>query len=130
MQSIIIPSIEGIAHSRVIVPETIEKNPDMLKVYKDVLKASNQLLGEMCKNDKLRRYGYYCALSGNVMDVMTTMNARELEHFMMLKGLRGSFPELFDHFGPSCFMLGVCPEGRMTCGRLEEMNVKFKNLDC
>ena len=148
MQSIIIPSIEEIAHSRVIVPETIEKNPDMLKVYKDVLKASNQLLGEMCKNDKLRRYGYYCALSGNVMDVMTTMNARELEHFMklrtcnraqweirkiaveMLKGLRGSFPELFDHFGPSCFMLGVCPEGRMTCGKLEEMNVKFKNLDC
>lgn len=148
MQSIIIPSIEGIAHSRVIVPETIERNPAMLKVYKDVLRASNQLLGEMCKNDKLRRYGCYCALSGNVMDVMTTMNARELEHFMrlrtcnraqweirkaaveMLKVLRGSFPELFDHFGPSCFMLGGCPEGRMTCGKLEEMNVKFKNLDC
>lgn len=144
MQSIIIPSIGEIAHSKVIVPETIEKNPDMLEAYKAVLQASNAMLKEMSRNDKLRRYSYYYALSGNVMDVMTTMNARELGHFMklrtcnraqweirkiaveMLRDLRTSFPELFRHFGPSCFVLGRCPEGRMTCGKMDEVIAEFR----
>lgn len=144
MQSIIIPSIGEIAHSKVIVPETIEKNTDMLEAYKSVLQASNAMLKEMSRNDKLRRYSYYYALSGNVMDVMTTMNARELGHFMklrtcnraqweirkiaveMLRDLRTSFPELFRHFGPSCFVLGRCPEGRMTCGKMDEVIAEFR----
>lgn len=146
MQSIIVPPIKGIEHSKVIVPATIEKNPDMCKVYRDVLEKSNRMLQEMGKNERLRRYSYYYALSGNVMDIITTINARELAHFMklrtcsraqweireiavkMLGYLRSSCPEIFDCFGPSCFVLGVCPEGRMTCGRREEMTVKFKNL--
>ena len=87
----------------------------------------------------LQKYGYYFALSGNVMDVMTTMNARELMLFIRLRScnraqweirnvatgmlslLRKNFPALFNHYGPSCVLSGACPEGKMTCGKKDEM---------
>ena len=94
----------------------------------------------------LEKYHYYFALSGNLMDVMTTMNAREIKLFTqlrtcsraqweiraaaiaLLRQLRQSFPELFGRFGPSCFLTGRCPEGRLSCGRAEEMTALFQNL--
>ena len=60
--------------------------------------------------------------------------ARELGHFLrlrtceraqweiralarsMLLQLRESAPEVFSAFGPSCKVLGYCPEGRLSCG--------------
>ena len=78
-----------------------------------------------------------------MMDLMTTMNARELQHFIRLRTctraqwevrgialaalrqLRGTCPDLFRHYGPSCFLLGRCPEGAMSCGRMEEMGRAF-----
>ena len=78
-----------------------------------------------------------------MMDVMTTINARELQLFLrlrtcsraqwevreiaveMLRLLRGSFPELFGKFGPSCYLTGVCPEGAMTCGRSAAVKARF-----
>ena len=82
--------------------------------------------------------GERIALSGNTVDILFTMNARELLHFMklrtctraqweirdaagdMLSGLMESFPALFRHFGPSCAVNGFCPEGRLSCGRLQK----------
>ena len=77
------------------------------------------------------------------MDVMTTLNARELKLMIqlrsctraqweirhvaigLLKLLREQYPALFDRFGPSCYLTGVCPEGRMSCGRQAEMRGFF-----
>lgn len=146
MQSIMIPPIQGIEHSKFIVPDTIKENAQLFDIYKDVLEKSNRRMNQMSKNEVLRKYSYYYALSGNVMDIMTTMNARELLHFIklracnraqweirnisveMLKHLRTSFPELYDYFGPSCFVNGMCPEGKMTCGKMGEVVDNFKNL--
>lgn len=146
MQSIIIPSILEIEHSKVIIPETIKNNSKALDIYKKTLEVSNNRLLNVRKNDILKRYGYYYALSGNMMDIMTTINARELMEFFklrtcnraqweirdvsteMLKQLRNSFPELFNHFGPSCFVKGKCPEGRMTCGKTQDVIKKFKQI--
>lgn len=101
----------------------------------------------MGKREALRRYSYYFALSGNVMNIMTTMNARELGNFIrlrscnraqweirkisieMLKYLRHSFPGLFHYYGPSCFIDGQCPEGRMSCGRQNEVVESFMHLE-
>lgn len=146
MQSIIIPSIKGIEHSKFIIPETIKNNEKAFEIYKNILEASNEMMKQMKDNENLKRYSYYYALSGNVMDIMTTINARELMHFIklrtcnraqweirdiavdMLKQLRKSCPELFNSFGPSCFVTGVCPEGRMTCGKRLEVIEEFKCL--
>ncbi len=75
-----------------------------------------------------------------------TMNARELMHFFSLRccsraqweirrlawcmlGLaKREAPELFMHSGPSCIK-GSCPEGKMSCGRLKEMQALAAELD-
>ncbi len=146
MQSIIIPSIQGVEHSKYIIPGKIKNDYRLFDIYRNTLEISNKMVKQMEQNEKLRHYSYYYALSGNVMDIMTTMNAREIMHFIklrackraqweirnisidILKQLRGSFPELFNCFGPSCFVDGKCPEGNMTCGEMGEVVKKFENL--
>lgn len=81
----------------------------------------------------------YLALSGMTTDIMLTMNARELMHFMklrtceraqwetrghalqMLRALQTSFPALFCLYGPSCAVDGRCPEGRLSCGHTRSL---------
>ena len=146
MQSIIVPSIQGVEHSKFVIPDTIRNDSRLLDIYKDILETANNLMKQMCRDEKLGQYSYYYALSGNVMDIITTINARELMHFIklracnraqweirnisieMLKHLRLSFPELFNYFGPSCFVSGICPEGSMSCGEMDDVIRNFKNL--
>lgn len=146
MQSVIIPPIESVNHSRYIVPDTIAAQPALLERYRAVLTEANRLVMQMAADPVLGKYHYYFALSGNLMDVMTTMNAREIKLFTQLRAcnraqweiravaiallrqLRGSFPELFGRFGPSCFLTGRCPEGRLSCGRMEETAAMFRHL--
>ncbi len=146
MQSILIPSIQSINHSRYIVPDTVKNNPDLLEFYKQTLKSANDMARQMSQKQELKKYNYYYALSGNTMDVMTTINARELNHLIklracnraqweirkitidMLKLLRNSYPELFQYFGPSCYVNGVCPEGTFTCNKMNQVIERFENL--
>ena len=143
MQSILVPSLRSISYGRVIVPETIRNDPALLDQYRNLLLKAGDVRKEAYEDPALRTYCYYYALSGNVTDLITTMNARELMLFIrlracsraqweirdisirMLKHLRASFPELFDHLGPTCYMDGRCPEGRLTCGKKDEVTLKF-----
>ena len=88
----------------------------------------------------------YYQLSGNTVDIVSTMNARELLLFLRLRTctraqweirahaiealrlLRTAAPEIFRYYGPSCFVEGRCPEGRFSCGRMDEMRKLFTNL--
>lgn len=144
MQSIIVPSIETIDHSRCIVPDTIAASPASLERYSQAVEEAHSAVRQL--SGTLAAYHYYFALSGNLMDIMTTMNARELQWFIrlrscsraqwevrdiaveLLRQLRHSFPELFNRFGPSCFVNGTCPEGRLTCGRKEAVSAQFRDL--
>jgi thymidylate synthase (FAD) len=77
--------------------------------------------------------------------LIVTMNARELLHFFnlrccsraqweirklawaMLALVRKAAPGLFHDAGPSCIH-GACPEGRMSCGKKNEMLEKSRQL--
>lgn len=77
--------------------------------------------------------------------IVFTMNARTLLHFFnlrscnraqweirelsdqMLKLVKDIYPNIFAKAGPSCIG-GPCPEGKMTCGKIEEVREKFKNI--
>ena len=77
--------------------------------------------------------------------IVVTMNARSLKNFFkhrcceraqweirelateMLKIVRGVAPILFKTAGPSC-LIGPCPEGNMTCGKIDEIREKFNRL--
>ena len=143
MQSVIVPPIQSVDHSRFILPDTIRNDPAALAVYQSALTEANRAAKALCEDPALRPYSCYYAVSGNMLDVMTTLNARELmlivrlrtctraqweiRHVAMgiLRLLREQYPALFDRFGPSCYLAGQCPEGRMSCGRQEEMRKLF-----
>ncbi len=76
---------------------------------------------------------------------VVTMNARELHHFFnlrccnraqweirnlateMLRLAKGVAPVLFENAGPSCLQES-CPEGRESCGKMQEVREKFAKL--
>lgn len=146
LQSILVPSIQSIDHSKYIVPDTIKEDENLLAIYKEALETANCMVKQMCQNTALRKYNYYYALSGNTMDIMTTMNTRELKHFIqlrscqraqweirkisieMLKKLRQTSPGLFERFGPSCYVEGICPEGKLACGKMEQVAEHIDSL--
>lgn len=139
MQSIVLPSIQLVNHSRYIIPDTIEHDLDAKAYYIQLLTAAHAKLRKMMGSEILKGYSYYLAVSGNMMNVMTTMNARELMLFIRLRScnraqweirhvatrmlalLREHYPKLFNLFGPTCVIKGMCPEGRLSCGKKEEM---------
>lgn len=143
MQSIIIPSLENIDYSKFILPETIRNNPQILPIYENAIQRAYEMHKQMILDPVLKRYSYYMALSGNVTNIFTTMNARELVLFIrlrscnraqweirniaiqMLKLLRQSLPEVFTGIGPACNMDGVCPEGKLSCGKMKDVILKF-----
>ena len=77
--------------------------------------------------------------------MLFTINARSLYNFFhhrcceraqweirelateMLKLVREVAPILFNNVGPNC-LNGACPEGKMTCGKIQEVRQKFKTL--
>ena len=143
MQSIIVPPIERVDHSRYILPDTVWNNEPARERYETALVDALEQVRTMAADPVLGKYLYYYAVAGNLVDVMTTLNARELELLMrlrtcnraqweireiatdMLRLLRESFPALFNRFGPSCYRAGACPEGRMTCGQSEAVRARF-----
>lgn len=144
MQSIIVPSLERIHRGKYILPDTIAAAPALLEQYRRAVEEAHAAAGQL--SDALKAYSYYFVLSGNLVDIMTTMNARELQWFIrlrscnraqwevrdiaveLLRQFRHSFPELFDRFGPSCFSTGSCPEGRLSCGQKEDVISRFRDL--
>jgi thymidylate synthase (FAD) len=43
----------------------------------------------------------------------------------MLRLAKGATPVIFRGVGPKCITLGRCPEGKMSCGRIEEMRERY-----
>ena len=147
MQSLVVPSFTEFGKSRTcVMPESVTDNEEASKIYMDCFEKSMKLFNAFSEAGILAEDLVYLYLSGNVMDVVTTMNGRELFHFLklrccdraqweirryavgMLSVLRGISPVIFGKVGPGCFMDGVCPEGKMSCGKQAEMKQLFSNM--
>ncbi len=146
IQSICVPNLIKTRRNDYVVPETVKNNTDCLSLYCSCFEKMEKLF----KAFKAKGYDenalIYLVLSGNTLDIVTTMNAREMLLFFRLRSctraqweiqeyaidflskLRKISPELFIHYGPSCYLTGVCPEGRLSCGRSAEIKEYFKNL--
>ena len=128
-----------------VLPPEIEKLGDeyakrfadqmdmMDKWYREWL----ELLGEGGKED-----ARFVLPNAAATRMVVTMNARELNHFFalrccnraqweirdvawqMLKLAHEAAPALFDECGPEC-LRGRCPEGKMCCGRMDEVRARY-----
>lgn len=146
MQSLLIPSVlTAVTGGRHVLPETVRANPEALEEYEAVFARTDAFTREHRQELPLCDLTYL-ALSGHTMDLLAGMNGREFLHFcnlrtcaraqweirdlamQMLRLARAANPTLFASFGPSCFTQGVCPEGKMTCGRAVEMKALFSVL--
>ncbi|NMP36851.1 MAG: FAD-dependent thymidylate synthase [Clostridiales bacterium] len=143
MQSIDIPSLTLTDRKRYIMPPSIASNPEIKERYEAAFTKTSALYDELKSEGTIPELLVYCQLSGNALDIVTTMNARELELFLrlrtcnraqweirayaceMLAKLREVCPDVFRNFGPSCFV-DRCPEGTLTCGKAAEVIDKFK----
>lgn len=139
MQSLLIPDINTCDRTRFVVPESLKENSELLAEYKATFADTAALYDELKSLGADENDLIYVLLAGNLIDVVTSMNARELLLFFrlrsctraqweirghaefMLNELKKVSPILFSHYGPSCFVSGKCPEGRFSCGKVNEM---------
>lgn len=145
MQSIIIPPFHDVCKcERYMIPNTVKADQNLLQRYQNAYDKTKKLYEILCSSGLNKYEISYLYLSGNVLDITTTMNGRELQTFIslrscnrtqwetrtiavkMLNSLREVSPLLFSHFGPSCYTTGKCPEGRMTCGKYDEVQKIFQ----
>lgn len=146
MQAVIVPEfVYAYDFSDYVMPKTII-DAGMMDQYKDIFCRCEKTVDYLVKNGFRFFDLIYFMLSGLTVPVMTTMNGRELLSFLqlrtcsraqweirensieLLKLLRKECLELFINYGPSCYVLGYCPEGRMCCGQMSEICERFKNL--
>ncbi len=145
MQSIGIPSLTLTDRRRHVLPETIAKNPELKERYCEAFQKTAELYDELKAAGICEELLAYVLLSGNTLDIVTTINGRELLLFMklrsctraqweirdfaieMLKKLRKADKTVFSFYGPSCFV-GKCTEGPMTCGKAADIKEQFSNL--
>ena len=143
IQNICIPNLIKADRYNYCFPETVKADKELLDTYNDAFSTMQNLYSDLKSKGYDDNVLIYCVLSGNTVDIVTTMNARELMLFFrlrictraqweiqiyankMLEILRNEEPELFRYYGPSCYVQGYCPEGRLTCGRAAEMKEKY-----
>jgi len=146
MQSIIIPPIYTTNMSEYILPKTISSNYQLANIYTDAINKSNEVLQNINGDSPLHAYRYYFVLSGNMLNIATTMNARELMLYIklrscrraqweiqnvtvnMLQALRGHFPQLFNKMGPSCFIDGYSPQAKLSCSNMQDVVEAFQQV--
>ncbi|OWK27236.1 MAG: FAD-dependent thymidylate synthase [Parcubacteria group bacterium GW2011_GWA2_38_13b] len=105
-----------------------------------VLKEESNVVGEKAFED-----ARFLLPNAAETKIIITMNARELLHFFkercclraqweiramaeeMLRLAMEKCPIIFSKAGPAC-VNGLCNQGKMTCGKIQEVRGKFKNL--
>lgn len=128
-----------------IKPESISESEELAALFDDVMAK--------CKNayDVFRKKGIPPEDSRFVLPIASetkiaiTMNARELRHFFamrcclraqweirhlarkMLTICKNVAPSLFENTGPSCVVVGYCPEGELTCGKLNQILKTYRS---
>jgi thymidylate synthase (FAD) len=126
-----------------IMPPSIEKNPAAKEIFEAQIESIRRCYAELCAAVP-REDARYILPNACETKLVVTMNARSLLHFfrvrccrraqweirrlagMMLAEVRRVAPDLFKAAGPPCVTENICPEGEMSCGRLQGKNEESK----
>ena len=86
IQSIVVPDFVRFGKSEsVILPETVKKNPEARAIYENAVQENREVATLFEKSGVLAEDRVYLMVAGNGLDVVTTMNARQLHHFLRLR---------------------------------------------
>lgn len=124
-------------------PSILEKGPEYEKMLEEFYILANNLYKKFEDIGIYKEDLIYLFLHGKNMDFITTMNARALYHIcnlrtcnraqwkmrdyykQLINKLSETNPNIFKRFGPNCVTKGYCPEGKLTCGKMEFVKKDF-----
>ena len=127
---------------RFVTPPSVEAagEPVFLELVEKASEAYQRLVDRGVPKEDAR----FVLPNAAETSLLMTMDGRSLFHFFglrccnraqwemraladaMLGEARAAEPEVFDDAGPYCYQLGYCPEGRFTCGRMQEAVEKYR----
>ncbi|HTP06561.1 MAG TPA: FAD-dependent thymidylate synthase [Nitrospirota bacterium] len=133
-----------------VIPPSIKQDPALTREFEKFMAEAQENYTKVLK--RLEELGYkgeagqqdarYLLPNAAETKIVVTMNARELLHFFrvrccnraqweiremaerMLAHVKRVAPTIFAKSGPGC-LYAPCPEGKMTCGKIEEVRKKF-----
>jgi thymidylate synthase (FAD) len=133
---IVPPSIKGDASL------TREFEQFMAEAQKNYTRVLKRLEERGMKGEAGQQDARYLLPNAAETKIIVTMNAREILHFFrvrccnraqweiramaerMLALVKNTAPTIFAKAGPGC-LSAPCPEGKMTCGKIEEVRKKY-----
>ena len=144
---IIPPEIEKDSRAKALYLEAMESSQRAYNGISDILKTKYTAEGmkQGAAEKKAIEDARYVFPNACETKIIVTMNVRSLLNFFhhrccnraqweirglafeMLKLVKQVSPAIFKYAGPSC-MSGPCPEGNMTCGRIDEVREKYSKL--
>ncbi|HCE62067.1 MAG TPA: hypothetical protein DEQ85_03715, partial [Clostridiales bacterium] len=143
MQSLAAPDLLANArYDRYVFPESV-KEAGMEARYCEAFSLAGEAAGKLASMNAGTDALCYLLVSGLRVPVVSTMNAGELYTYFRLRTcqraqweirelatealrvLRQAHPMLFSLYGPTCFVSGTCPEGRMCCGKTARVREVF-----
>jgi thymidylate synthase (FAD) len=129
---------------RVVIPPSVsEKAPDE---YMTLIEGASDAYEGLVDRGVPREDARFVLPNATETSLLFTIDGRSLLHFFgirccsraqweiraladrMLAEVRRVEPALFNRAGPYCYQLGYCPEGRFTCGRMDEVVDRYGNL--
>ncbi len=144
VQSVLVPCIgNALFIGKYILPDSVKTCPEALEIYSKAFLKSVNAYKECMALDMDITHCIYFALSGNTLDCISSMNGRELSHFISLRTCtraqweiravatdmrtlaKNVYPDIFSQTGPTCYSSGACPEGKKSCGQMKEMREIF-----
>jgi thymidylate synthase (FAD) len=133
-----------------VVPPSIKQDAELTREFEKCMDEAQENYTMVLQ--RLEALGYkgeagqqdarYLLPNAAETKIVVTMNARELLHFFrvrccnraqweirgmaerMLALVKDTAPTIFGKAGPGC-LYAPCPEGKMTCGKIEEVRKKF-----
>lgn len=141
---IIPPEIEKDDKAKQIFISSMEKSQEAYDELVQILKERymSEGLSTSSAEKKSIEDARYVFPNACETKIIVTMNARSLANFfrhrccnraqweiralaeIMLEHVKAVAPTLFKYSGPGC-VGGPCPEGKMTCGKVQEMRLKY-----
>ncbi len=128
-----------------VLPPTIGEDGEKKRRFEDALEGAYALYKEFIDAGVPAEDARYLLPNAACTRIIVTMNARELLHFFRLRCceraqweirdmatsmvvlVKEKAPFIFMDSGPAC-VKGPCSEGKMTCGKPDEIRKKFKGL--
>jgi thymidylate synthase (FAD) len=130
---------------RVVVPPSVSKKA--LDEYLSLVEGASDVYTGLVDRGVPREDARFVLPNATETSLLFTIDGRSLLHFFgvrccnraqweiraladrMLSEVRREEPALYNSAGPYCYQLGFCPEGRFTCGKMDEAVERYGNLE-